>query len=227
MVILIGLGKLNFLFKSFLQAEGTFLEISKRTFYNHFHCINFIKKGDIKMLNWLPSLLNKFSEKCHDVGTIIFLPIMTILIALNVILRYVFNAPLSWGEEMNGLLLFLTLFLSITYAWDQNRHIRMEIVYVKLKGKLRRFADFVTGITGIIFFGLMGVQCIRDVPYMIKTRETGEELGIPLWPFRIIMALISIVFVLKLLIYIFSYKKIDQEKKKIEREGIMIHKEKA
>ena len=178
------------------------------------------------MLNRLTGFFNRFSEWCHDLGTIVLLPLMVLIITLNVVMRYFFNAPLSWGEEMDGLLLFLVLFLSLTYTWDQKRHIRMEIVYVRLKGRMRSIADLAAGITGIIFFGLLGIQSIRDVTYMIKTHETGEELGVPLWPFRIIMALISFVFVFKLVIYsLYGRKEMEKEKVEIEREGIIIHKE--
>jgi TRAP-type transport system small permease protein len=170
--------------------------------------------------------LNRFSERAHALGTIVFLPLMALLVTMNVIMRYVFNHPLGWGEEMEGLLLFLVLFLSMTFAWDQKKHIRMELVYVKLKGGKRSLADLATGITGIIFFGLLSVQCIRDIFYMIKTHESGEELGIPLWPFRLIMALISLVFVVKLISYTLrGRKELEKEEVEIEREGIIIHKE--
>ena len=169
--------------------------------------------------------LNRFSAKAHDTGTIVFLPLMIFLITLNVLLRYAFNAPLAWGDEVNGLLLFLILFLSLTFTWDQKKHIRMEIVYTLLKGRMRTVADLATGITGILFFGLMGIQSLRDIPYMIRTNETGEELPIPLWPFRVVMALISFVFVLKLVIYVVHGRKEDEKHEvRIEREGIVIPK---
>ena len=178
------------------------------------------------MLDRLTAFLNWFSEKAHDTGTIVFLPLMIFLITLNVVLRYAFNAPLAWGDEINGLLLFLVLFLSLTYTWDQKKHIRMEIVYALLKGRMRSLADLATGFTGILFFGLMGIQCIRDIPYMIRTNETGEELAIPLWPFRVLMALISFVFVLKLVFYVIhGRKKEENEEVRIEREGVIIPKE--
>lgn len=178
------------------------------------------------MLDRLTAFLNWFSEKAHDTGTLVFLPIMIFLITLNVVLRYAFNTPLVWGDEANGLILFLVLFLSLTYAWDQKKHIRMEIVYVKLKGWKRSLADLASGITGIVFFGLLGIQCLRDIPYMIKTHETGEELAIPLWPFRVVMAGISFVFVLKLVIYTIRGRKAEeQEVVRIEREGIVIQRE--
>jgi hypothetical protein len=58
---------------------------------------------------------------------------------------------------------------------------------------------------------------------MIRTNETGEELPIPLWPFRVVMALISFVFVLKLVIYVVHGRKEDEKHEvRIEREGIVI-----
>lgn len=176
------------------------------------------------MLQRLAVFFNRFSKWCHDLGTIIILPLMALIITVNVAMRYIFNAPLAWGEELNGLLLFLVLFLSMTYTWDQKRHIRMEIVYVQLKGRWRAVADWVTGITGIIFFGLLGTQCLFDISYMIKTNEAGEELAIPLWIFRALAALISFVFVFKLVYYMVHGRK--EQEVEIEREGIVIQREK-
>jgi len=178
------------------------------------------------MIERLAAFFNRFSAKAHDVGTLFFLPLMIFLITLNVLLRYGFNAPLLWGDEANGLILFLVVFLSLTFTWDQKKHIRMEIFYVLLKGRMRSLADLATGITGILFFGLMGIQCLRDIPYMIRTNETGEELTIPLWPFRVVMVLICFVFVMKLIIYVlYGRKKEEKEEVRIEREGIVIPKE--
>jgi TRAP-type C4-dicarboxylate transport system permease small subunit len=177
------------------------------------------------MLHRLAVFFNRFSKWCHDLGTIIILPLMVVIITANVAMRYIFNAPLAWGEELNGLLLFLVLFLSMTYTWDQKKHIRMEIVYVLLKGRWRRFADWTTGITGIIFFGLLGTQCLFDIVYMIKTNERGEDLAIPLWIFRALAALISFVFVFKLVLYMILSSN-DEEEVEIEREGIVIEREK-
>ena len=91
---------------------------------------------------------------------------------------------------------------------------------VEVKSQLR------PTLTGILFFGLMGFQCLRDIPYMIRTNETGEELTIPLWPFRVVMVLICFVFVMKLIIYLlYGRKKEEKEEVRIEREGIVIPKE--
>lgn len=170
------------------------------------------------------SFFRFFSQACHDFGTLIVLPLMALIITLDVGFRYFFNAPFDWGVEVDGLLLFLVLQLSMTYAWDKGKHIRMELVYVRLGPRWRAVADITTGLTGIVFFGLLGIQSIRDMGYMIKTHESTEVLRIPLWPFRVLLAVISFVFVMKLVHYLLVGRK-EAEVAGIEREGILIEKE--
>lgn len=174
------------------------------------------------MVNRFVSLLKGFSKWCNDFGTLVILPLMVLVITADVVLRYFFNAPLSWGEEANGMLLFLLLMLSMTYAWDMNKHIRMELVYLTLTGWRRAAADIITGLTGIVFFGSLGWQSLRDIEYMRKTNESSEVLHVPLWPFRALLVLISLVFVLKLLHYIFAGRKAVVDAEGIERDGIIV-----
>lgn len=174
----------------------------------------------------LISFLTSFSKWCHEFGTLVALPLMAIIITADVILRYFFNSPLAWGEEVIGLLLFLVLMLSMTFAWDVNKHIRMELVYVRLGPKWRAISDVATGLSGIVFFGLLGIQSIRDIEYMLKTNEGSEILHIPFWPFRALLALISFVFVMKLIYYIAAgRKKIGDIE--MERDGIVIPREQS
>ena len=171
----------------------------------------------------LVSFLLAFSRWCHEFGTLLVLPSMALIITVDVVARYFFNLPLLWGEEINGLLLFLVLMMSMTYTWDRGRHIRMELLYVKLHGWGRAVADFATGITGIVFFGFLGVQSVRDIDYMRRTNEATEVLQVVLWPFRALMALICLVFVFKLVHFlIVGRKTAGEQPKSIERDGIVI-----
>ena len=83
----------------------------------------------IKLYLLSEHILSKLSKYIHIAGATIFLPAMTILVGLDVILRYVFNAPLSWGKEVGVLSLLLVVLLSMPYCWDKKRHVRMEVVY--------------------------------------------------------------------------------------------------
>lgn len=175
------------------------------------------------MFNKINSSLKWFSLWCHKLSVYVALPLMAIFVAAGVIMRYFFHKPLIWGDELNGYLLFLTLVLSLTYTWDVDKHIRMDIFYVKFKPKFKRFADLVGSLAGIIFFGLLAIQSFKDIPYMAQVNETGEEIAVSLWIFRAVLGVISIMFTFKLFYdLIYGKSSPDLGDGVIEREGVII-----
>jgi len=132
-------------------------------------------------------------------GIFVTMPALVLLVTTDVFLRYVFNAPLEWGRDVNGLLLLMTIFSALPHAWDRGYHIRMEVLYSRLSGNRRRWADVLAAVSGIIVFGLMAVQGARFVPFMIGTGETGEDLRLQIWPFMGFLAFCAAVLVLRLL----------------------------
>ena len=125
----------------------------------------------------------RVSYELFRLGLYVTMPALVVLVTLDVALRYVFNAPLQWGRDVNGLLLLMTIFCALPHAWDRSHHIRMEVFYIRLSHARRRGVDVLASVAGIVVFGLMGVQGVRFVPFMIGTGETGEDLDLPLWPF--------------------------------------------
>ncbi len=142
---------------------------------------------------------DRISKALYRVAVDAALPALMLIVTLDVVLRYVFNAPLPWGRDVNGLLLLITIFSALPHAWDQGYHIRMEVFYNRLQGRSRNVADVATGAAGILFFGLMGVQALRFTPYMAATGETGEDLLLPFWPFMAYMGFCSLVLAARLL----------------------------
>lgn len=127
------------------------------------------------------------------------LPALVALVTLDVVLRYVFDAPLRWGRNVNGLLLLVTMFSALPHAWDRGFHIRMELLHDRMKGAVRGWADVVAALCGIFVLGLLFVQAWLFVPYMARTGETGEELLVPVWPVMGFMGACALVFVLRML----------------------------
>lgn len=126
------------------------------------------------------------------------LPALVVLVTLDVILRYFFDAPIRWSRDANGLLLLITMFGALPHAWDAGYHIRMELIYERLHGLRRALADVTAALCGIVFFGLLAFQAARFVPFMARVHETGEDLLISMWPFMAYVGLSAVVFVLRL-----------------------------
>ncbi|MFW6206597.1 MAG: TRAP transporter small permease [Gemmatimonadota bacterium] len=132
-------------------------------------------------------------------GLYVTMPALVVLVSLDVTLRYVFNAPLQWARDVNGLLLLITIFTALPHAWDRTYHIRMEVFYSRFSERKQRVADVLSSLAGVIFFGMMAVQGARFVPFMIRTGETGEDLELPLWPFMAVLSFCSFVVVARVL----------------------------
>jgi len=158
-------------------------------------------------------IVSKITKYIHIAGFTICLPALTIVVGLDVFLRYAFNAPLSWGKEVGGLFLLLAVLLSMPYCWDKKRHVRMEVVYDYFKGKMKRFADIFSAVMGLFFFLALGIDSVLQIPYMIAVHETGQDTDIVLWPFRVVIAFVSFLFVVKLVFNIieFAFKETEKE----------------
>jgi len=155
-----------------------------------------------KMAGWIDhtaSRIDRWSARAASflfrVGVRVTMPALVVLVTVDVVLRYVFNAPLQWGRDANGLLLMMTIFCALPHAWDRGYHIRMEVFYLRLSPEHRRNVDVLASVAGVIVFGLMAVQGARFVPFMIGTGETGEDLELQLWPFMGVLSACAFVMV--------------------------------
>lgn len=77
---------------------------------------------------------------------------MTTVVFSQVVARYVFEAPLSWSEELARFLLMWLSMLSAAYAFKTKSHFALRVVVGKLsKSAQRIMALFVHGVVAIFF----------------------------------------------------------------------------
>lgn len=144
--------------------------------------------------------LTRIARWCHLATALLVLPLLVALVGLDVAMRYIFASPLIWGQEVTSLLLFLFFVLSLGYGWSRRVHVQMEMVYDNLPPRPRAASDMVTGICGLIVFGMIATQAYLDIPYMRMISESSEELEILLWPFRLLLAVASSLLCVQLLV---------------------------
>ena len=76
---------------------------------------------------------------------------MLVIICYDVAMRYVFNAPTIWANELSTYLLVAIAFIGLPYALLKNGHIRVELLTDHLPDATRRMAGQVTGWLGVLF----------------------------------------------------------------------------
>ena len=78
-------------------------------------------------------------EKCFLIFIMVF---MGFNMFIQVVLRYAFQYPLPFGEELSRYLQIWLMFFGLVFGLRTNTHIRMSLLYDRFPPRLRAFIDF-------------------------------------------------------------------------------------
>ena len=116
--------------------------------------------------------------------------IMLLMICYDVMMRYAFNAPTDWANEMSGYALAGIVFLGLAHAQVSGAHVRVDLLVARLsagaRGTLGRVASWVVFWFVAVFLWQAVVLVINSHGY--GTRSYGI-LNTPTWIPQTIMAL--------------------------------------
>lgn len=121
------------------------------------------------------------AERLHEAASLLALPLMTVFICAEVVMRYLFNSALFWSQEACGICMFVLVLCCQANCWQKDRHIRMDLLYNHAPAWFRKIADTLSIISGAVFFGAIGMQAVKDIPYQLAINESTDEMHIPLW----------------------------------------------
>lgn len=99
----------------------------------------------------------------EDVVIIVIHALMAGLVVLSVALRYVFNNPLTWGEELIVALLTWMVFLGAAAAVRSQMHIRIDVVAPVLRMPKFYWLNTLTLVIGIVIIVTMIWACYEQV----------------------------------------------------------------
>ena len=85
------------------------------------------------------------------------------LVRLAVVLRYVFNDPLTWGEELIVGLFTWMVFVGAAAAIRSHMHIRIDVMAAMLRNPKMNWLNVVTLIIGIVIIVTMVWACYEQV----------------------------------------------------------------
>jgi TRAP-type C4-dicarboxylate transport system permease small subunit len=156
--------------------------------------------------------VDKAVDGLHWFSAVICIPAMTIVITVDVVMRYIFNAPFDWSIEFNEAALLVILFGSLPYTTKVNGHIRMELIYRTFKGGMLRLANALWAMAGLFFSILLAIRTAGEIPFLIRIHKYTEFLGIPVWALRCIVLISAILMALYFLhLLFFGVRKVEDE----------------
>ncbi|MFP4031942.1 MAG: TRAP transporter small permease subunit [Desulfococcaceae bacterium] len=142
------------------------------------------------MLETIVKGIDAFSRKQGELTSMLIIPLLLVVI-YEVFMRYVFNAPTTWGFEMTGFLYGLHYMFGLSYTDVNDGHVRVDIFTNRLPQKTQHVIGIVTLL--VLFMPVMTPMVIWSAKYAITSvaglERNPTSWGPPIWPLKCLMAL--------------------------------------
>lgn len=123
----------------------------------------------MKVLKWLDANLEKYC-------CVVLMSVMTLIIFIQVVARYVFQNSLSWSEELARYIFIWLVYLGISYGCQMRKHIKIDAALGLFPKNLRKYIVIV----GDLFFLAFAVYvAYTGFGYSIKQTRVSSAMGIP------------------------------------------------
>jgi len=116
----------------------------------------------------------------------------------EVIARFVFNSPTNWLHESMFLMFGMQYMLSGAFAYCEDQHVRVDVIYAQFSVRGKAIADIITSVFFFIFTVTMLWTTIRFAMDSVSVGEHSfTEWGIQYWPVKLTMPIGAALLVLQ------------------------------
>jgi TRAP-type C4-dicarboxylate transport system permease small subunit len=140
---------------------------------------------------------------------IIFLVAMMMLTVIDVVMRLLFDKPVTASVEFTEYLMLFVAFLGLAWCAIKGGHIKVEIIVGRLSVRVQ---EIINSINALIVMGLCFFLGWMAVAESSASREVGfasQITGIPDWPFYILVGFgFAIMFFAMTMILVHSVYKV-------------------
>lgn len=142
--------------------------------------------------------IDTFSTKQGEVTSMLILPLLGVVI-YEVIMRYGFNAPTTWGFEATAFLYGMHYMFGISYTDVRKGHVQVDIFTSLAPKKVRAALGALTTI--LFFMPVMICMTIAASKFAWTSIEGLERNSTswapPIYPFKVVMAVCFLFLLLQ------------------------------
>lgn len=131
------------------------------------------------------SVINKINEWAGKLSSFLIVGLIAAMV-WGVMLRYVFDSPVIWADEMSLFLFSGYIMLGGGYALLHEAHVNVPILHDHLRPRTRATVDL---ITSVLFFCFCGVLLWKGVDMAWSSLQEWEHSfsvwGPPIYPVKL------------------------------------------
>lgn len=120
-------------------------------------------------------------DKLEEVIVGFCLLFSTLLITINVILRFFFGAGISWNDELVRYLIIVLTFVGSAICVRTGKHISIDLISNRLNKSQRNYWLLFVSIVGLIFMFAVAVFSLRLIANNFRFPQLSPALQIPMW----------------------------------------------
>lgn len=141
-------------------------------------------------------------------GISMIIPLLGImmLIVIDVILRF-FRMPITGGVEIIAFLMVCLFFLGLGWCLLKERHIRVDLISGILSKRSRVILDILNCLAAMMLGIIMTTQSVSRAMFAQKLGTSSKTLGIPEFPFILVVAFGCFLLFFAALLLLYKIKK--------------------
>lgn len=124
----------------------------------------------------------KFLDDYFEMSVcIVLMSAMTLVLAVQVFMRYVMQSSLTWSEELARYIFVWLIYMGISYGAKIMKHIRIEAAVLLLPQKGQRYAEILGDILFLGFALFVVVTSWGIVQKQLMLGQTSPAIQMPMW----------------------------------------------
>lgn len=124
--------------------------------------------------------IKKFLNNFEEYFVVWSLALMTVLVFVQIIMRYVFSNSLSWSEELAKYIFLWLSWIGASYAVKERAHFRVEMFANLLKGNPRKYFEIGVLVVWFLFSFLLTWYGTSLVLFLIDTGQVSAAMRLPM-----------------------------------------------
>lgn len=155
----------------------------------------------------LYSIIKPLRKVVNLVIVIMFLAMFAI-VTVNVIMRYLFNSPISWAGELSRYLFISIIFLGAILALKEGAHIGMDFLIQSLP---ERIYKKIILINNLVILGFLLAFTVAGIRMAINnTRVYSSAMSIPMSIPYIVLPIGGIGMILEMFVQILGHEELQE-----------------
>lgn len=113
--------------------------------------------------------------------SVLLLSVSTVVIFIQVIMRYIFHNSLVWSEEFARYCFIWLIFLAASYGCKKGAQIKIDAALGLFPEKLRPYVMIVGNLLVLVLAAYIFGSGISAVNFQITYHKVSPAMGLPMW----------------------------------------------